>query len=338
MDGHFHQDIRDEDVVTWPTNIGWMMGPWLIFATFLNDATMALFEGAPNSATFTRFVGAAGVTVLGVVPSLVRSWRSDDAIGEGDWPQVRVFSSTGEPSNRRDSLWLMSRAGYLAPIIEYLGGTEIGGGHLTGTVVQAASPATFTTPALGIDFVVLDEEGNAVDEGETGELFLIPPAIGLSQKLLNRNHEDVYYAGCPPGPSGEVLRRHGDEIARLHRGCFKAQGRADDTMNLGGIKVSSVELERVIQRHDAVREAAAVGVQSGEAGPDGLVVFVVLRPRMDRERLHEELQTQIAAELNPLFKIRELIIVDKLPRTPSNKLMRRQLRSRRAVLAGRDSS
>ena len=229
-------------------------------------------------------------------------------------------------------------ASYRAPIIEYLGGTEIGGGHLTGTVAQAASPATFTTPALGIDFVVLDEEGNAVDEGETGELFLIPPAIGLSQKLLNRNHEEVYYAGCPPGPSGEVLRRHGDGIARLHRGCFKAQGRADDTMNLGGIKVSSVELERIIERHDAVQEAAAVGVQIGEEGPDRLVVFVVIRPRMDRERLHEELQTHVAAELNPLFKIRELIIVDKLPRTASNKLMRRQLRSRRAVLAGRDSS
>ena len=90
---------------------------------------MALFEGAPNSAGFTRFVGEAGVTVVGVVPSLVRAWRSADAIGEGDWQQVRVVSSTGEPSNRQDSLRLMSRTGYRAPIIEYLGGTEIGGGH-----------------------------------------------------------------------------------------------------------------------------------------------------------------------------------------------------------------
>ena len=336
MDGRFHQDVRGDDVVAWPTNIGWMMGPWLIFATLLNDAAMALFEGAPTGVGFTRFVEAAGVTVLGVVPSLVRAWRTADAIGEDEWRRVRVFSSTGEPSNRQDALWLMSRTGYRAPVIEYLGGTEIGGGHLTGTVVQPASPSTFTTPALGIDVVVLDAEGSTVDEGETGELFLIPPAIGLSQELLNRNHEDVYYAGCPPGPGGAVLRRHGDEIARLHRGHFKAQGRVDDTMNLGGIKVSSVELERVIEHHEAVHEAAAVGVRVGDEGASGLVVFAVLRPDVDRTGLRQELQTRIAAELNPLFKIHELMIVDDLPRTASNKLVRRQLRD--AALERHDAS
>ena len=330
MDGRFHQDIHGEDVVAWPTNIGWMMGPWLIFATFLNEATMALFEGVPTGEPFTRFVSESRVSVLGVVPSLVRAWRSDDAVGAEGWPHIRVVSSTGEPSNRRDALWLMSRTGYRAPIIEYLGGTEIGGGHVTGTVVQAASPATFTTPALGIDFAVLDEEGDAVQEGETGELFLIPPSIGLSQTLLNRDHEEIYYAGCPSRRDGEVLRRHGDEIARLHKGYFRAQGRADDAMNLGGIKVSSAELERVIESHGAVQEAAAVGVQIEAEGPARLVVFVVLQSHTDGERLRRELQARIAAELNPLFRIDELITVDVLPRTASNKVLRRQLRSQYA--------
>ena len=334
MDGRLHQDIRGEDVVAWPTNVGWMMGPWLIFATLLNDATMALFEGAPTGERFTRFVSDARVSVLGVVPSLVRAWRSGDAIGAGGWPHVRVFSSTGEPPNRQDALWLMSQTGYRAPIIEYLGGTEIGGGHLTGTVVQAASPATFSTPALGIDVVVLNEEGDAVPEGETGELFLIPPSIGLSQTLLNRDHDEIYYDGCPTGPGGEVLRRHGDEIARLHKGYFRAQGRADDAMNLGGIKVSSVELERVIESHSAVREAAAVGVQSGSEGPERLVVFAVLRPDADGDGLRQALQARIAAELNPLFRIDELVTVAALPRTASNKVLRRVLRSDHARSQG----
>ena len=166
-----------------------------------------------------------------------------------------------------------------------------------------------------------------MDEGETGELFLIPPAIGLSQALLGYEHDDVYYAGCPPGPDGTVLRRHGDEITRLHRGHFTAQGRTDDTMNLGGIKVSSIELERVIEQHEAVCEAAAVGVHAGD-GAGRLVVFLVLRPHTDRAGLRKALQTRIAAELNPLFKIRELVLVESLPRTASNKLMRRQLRAR----------
>jgi acetyl-CoA synthetase len=326
MDGHFHHDIRPGDVVAWPTNIGWMMGPWLIYATLINGACMALFEGLPSGRGFAEFVARTGVSVLGVVPSLVRAWKESGACDGIDWSKVRLFSSTGEPSNRRDYLWLMSRAGYRAPVVEYCGGTEIGGGHLTGTVVQAASPATFSTPALGLDLLVLDEEGREVLEGAEGEVFLVPPSIGLSQKLLNRDHDDIYYARCPRGPAGEVLRRHGDQVARLPGGYFRAQGRADDTMNLGGIKVSSLELERVLESHPAVYEAAAVAVQPENEGAERLVVFAVLADDGRRPDLKKELATAIASELNPLFKIHDLVIVDSLPRTASNKLMRRQLR------------
>jgi acetyl-CoA synthetase len=328
MDGHLHHDIRPGDVVAWPTNIGWMMGPWLIYATLINEATIALYEGAPIGAGFARFVKESGVTMLGVIPSLVRAWRSSDAVSDREWEGIRVFSSTGEPSNREDYLWLMSRAGYLAPIIEYLGGTEIGGGHITGTVVQPASPATFTTAALGTDFVILGEDGGPVPEGGAGELYLIPPAIGMSQRLLNKDHHEAYYEGCPRGPGGEVLRRHGDQIARLPGGFFKAQGRSDDTMNLGGIKVSSLELEHVVNEHPEVYESAAVAVQPEGEGAERLVLFVVTKGGIGGDRLLTELKRKIAQELNPLFKIHDLVVVEELPRTASNKLMRRTLRAR----------
>jgi acetyl-CoA synthetase len=107
MDAHLHQDVHPEDVVCWPTNIGWMMGPWLVYASFLNRATMALYEEVPTGSGFTDFVRAAGVTVLGVVPSLVKSWRASESPEAGAWPQVRLFSSTGEASGAEDYLWLM---------------------------------------------------------------------------------------------------------------------------------------------------------------------------------------------------------------------------------------
>ncbi len=327
MDAHFHQDVHPEDVVCWPTNIGWMMGPWLIYASFLNRATMALYEGVPTASGFTQFVRDSAVTVLGVVPALVRHWRSAEMVDAGGWSDVRIFSSTGEASSSEDYLWLMSRADYRAPVIEYLGGTEIGGGHLTGTLLQPASPATFTTPALGIDVVILDEDGHVVSEGETGEAFLVPPALGLSQELLNQDHDAVYYDDCPPGPKGELLRRHGDHIARLANGYFKAQGRADDTMNLGGIKVSSIELERVVNEHASIRESAAVSVQPGGEGAEQLVVYVVLESGGADDDLRSVLAKKIAKDLNPLFKVRDVVIVDSLPRTASNKIMRRRLRA-----------
>jgi acetyl-CoA synthetase len=118
-------------------------------------------------------------------------------VSEDDFASVRLFSSTGEASTEEDYLWLMGRTGFRAPVIEYLGGTEIGGGHITSTLLHPCAPSTFTTSALGVDIVVLDEEGRPVPEGETGELFLVPPAIGMSQRLLNASHDEVYTRAVP---------------------------------------------------------------------------------------------------------------------------------------------
>ena len=175
--------------------------------------------------------------------------------------------------------------------------------------------------------MILDDAGEPVADGEEGEVFLVPPSIGLSQELLNRDHEKVYHDDCPNGPAGEILRRHGDQLARLPGGFYRAQGRADDTMNLGGIKVSSLELERVIDHHPAVSESAAVAVQLGGEGAEKLVVFAVLSDDAGGDGLLTELRRRIAVELNPLYKIHDLVLVDSLPRTASNKLMRRKLRA-----------
>jgi acetyl-CoA synthetase len=157
-------------------------------------------------------------------------------------------------------------------------------------------------------------------------LYLIPPSLGLSQRLLNRDHDQVYYAGCPVGPRGEALRRHGDRITRLHGGFYRAAGRADDTMNLGGIKVGSLEIEQILETHEMIRESAAVGMQVGGEAAERLVIFVQLDRGRDPDQLRQELASLLARRLNPLFKIHDLVVVPDLPRTVSNKLMRRVLR------------
>ncbi len=324
-DGWLHHDIREGDVVAWPTNLGWMMGPWLIYASLVNGATIALYEGAPNTRGFCEFVADAKVTMLGVVPSLVKAWRMSGCVDGLDWSSIRCFSSTGECSNAQDMFWLMSRAQY-KPVIEYCGGTEIGGGYITGTMVQPATPATFTTPALGLDVVIVDEHGN---EAKTGELFLVGPSIGLSNELINGEHHEVYYEGTPHGPRGELLRRHGDEMCQLAGGYFQALGRADDTMNLGGIKTSAAELERVLNETPGVQETAAIAVPPPGGGPDRLIVFAVPEAGASFEPIEVQpaMQEAIRRHLNPLFRIHEVRCIESLPRTASNKVMRRMLRA-----------
>ena len=320
-DGCLHQDIHGDDVVAWPTNLGWMMGPWLIFATLLNGAAMALYDDAPGSRGFLEFVRDAEVTVLGMVPSLAASWRAAGYLSGIDLSRVRVLSSTGEASSPDDYRWLMESV--QAPMIEYIGGTEIGGGYMSGTVVEPAVPSTFTTPTLGLDVRILDDNGN---DATSGELFVVAPSMGLSNELIGRDHHEVYFAGVPD--VGVPLRRHGDHIERLANGYYRAQGRVDDAMNLGGIKVASAELERTIATVSGVREVAAVAVPPEGGGPGRLVVFVVPDEgtTLDTETVQAEMQKEIAAELNPLFRIHDVVAIPALPRTASAKVMRRELR------------
>ena len=330
-DAYLHHDIHPGDVLAWHTSLGWMMGPWLIYASLINNATIALYDGVPTGRNFGVFVQNAKVSMLGVVPTLVRAWKNTGCMHGLNWHAIRAFSSTGECSNPEEMLYLMSLAGY-KPVIEYCGGTEIGGGYITGTRVQPAAPSTFTTPALGLNFLLFDDAGNLSDNGE---VFIVAPSLGLSTSLLNADHNEVYFAGTPESN----LRRHGDAIERLGNGFetepwlvgakYRVLGRVDDTMNLSGIKVSSAEIEEVLNVVDGIQETAAVAIPPKDGGPGQLVIYAVLaasEAAPPKQELHATLQTEISGHLNPLFRIHDVVIVDTLPRTASNKVMRRLLR------------
>ena len=331
-DAYLHHDIHANDVLAWYTNLGWMMGPWLIYASLINKATIALYDGVPTGRDFGVFVQNAKISMLGVVPTLVRAWKNTGCMHGLDWGAIRAFSSTGECSNPEEMLYLMSLAGY-KPVIEYCGGTEIGGGYITGTRIQPAAPSTFTTPALGLDFLLYDARGNPSDNGE---VFIVPPSLGLSTSLLNADHNEVYFAETPRPD----LRRHGDAIERLGKRLesepwlegikYRVHGRVDDTMNLSGIKVSSAEIEEVLNGVDRIQETAAVAVSPEDGGPSQLVIYTVLiaseSEKPTKPEIHEALQVALSQHLNPLFRIHDVVIVDALPRTASNKVMRRLLR------------
>jgi acetyl-CoA synthetase len=241
-----------------------------------------------------------------------------------DWSGIRAFSSTGECSNGEDMHWLMAQAGY-KPVIEYCGGTELAGGYIAGTMVHKARAATFTTPALGMDMAILNDWGGACDNGE---VFLLPPSVGMSTELISGDHYAAYYADAPK-VGGVGLRRHGDQIERVAEGIYRIHGRVDDAMNLGGILVSSAEIERLLNVVEGVGETAAVAISPQGGGPSQLVVFAVLDRQV--EDLQALLQETIRHQLNPLFKIGAVVAVESLPRTASNKVLRRVLREQYRV-------
>ena len=343
MDGRFHQDIQQGDTVCWPTNIGWMMGPWLIFASLINKATIALYNDAPVGAGFATFIQQAGVTMLGVIPTLVKAWRSSGCLEDSDWTGIQTLSSTGEVSSPDDMAWLMSICGH-KPVIEYCGGTEIGGGYISSSVAEPNRPSCFTMPTFGNCFEILDDTGQSAT---TGEVFLHAPAIGLSTELVNRDHNKTYFEDSPVDQNGQPLRRHGDWLTQLAPGVYSVGGRTDDTMNLGGIKVGTGEIEQTILAEVPLKEVAAIGLPATGGGPTLLVIFAVLQAKAapskvasqndatplatqptddTRKELLDQINVALRTKLNPLFRAQELRLVKTLPRTASNKIMRRVLR------------
>lgn len=321
-DAYLHHDVKTTDILAWPSNLGWMMGPWLIFAALINQATLAVYADTPNERSFGQFIQDAKVTILGVVPTLVASWRQNGCMQQLDWSAIKCFSSTGECSNTEDMLYLMSLAAY-RPIIEYCGGTEIGGSYITSTLIEKNCPSTFTTATLGSDFLLLDEQGNPSHQGE---IALIPPTLGLSTVLLNADHHKTYFANMPT-PTEKVLRRHGDQAVRLANGYYRLLGRIDDTMNLSGIKISATEIERALTGIQNIIETAAIAITPAQGGPSQLVIYAATTQlQQNQPALLKTMQTAINQHLNPLFKIHDLVLIKELPKTASNKIMRRRLR------------
>ncbi|KAH7838820.1 hypothetical protein Vadar_031582 [Vaccinium darrowii] len=324
-----HGSVQPGDVFCWPTNLGWVLGPIFLYSCFLTGATLALYHGSPLRRSFGKFVQDAGVTIFGTVPSLVKTWKNALFMEGLDWTKIRSFASTGETSNIDDDLWLSSRA-YYKPIVEVCGGTELASSYIQGSLQQPQAFGAFSSASMTTDFVILDENGVPYpsDQACIGEVGLFPRHMGASDRLLNADHEEVYFKGMPMY-KGMKLRRHGDIIKRTAGGYLIVQGRADDTMNLGGIKTSSVEIERVCDQADeSVLETAAVSAAPPIGGPEQMAIFVVLKKGFTGEpdKLKMLFSRAIQTNLNPLFKVIFVKIVPEFPRTASNKLLRRVLR------------
>ncbi|XP_078180968.1 acyl-activating enzyme 18 isoform X1 [Carex rostrata] len=329
-DSWAHTDAQSGDVLCWPTNLGWVMGPITLYSSLLTGGTLALYHGSPLGHGFGKFVQDAGVTFLGTVPSLVKTWKNSNCMEGLDWSKIRICATTGEASDIDDDLWISSRTSY-SPMIECCGGTELASSYIQGNLLQPQAFGAFSAPSMTTGLVIFDEQGNPFPDDQTcvGEMGLVPAYLGATNRLLNADHYKVYFDGMPIY-RGVQLRRHGDVLQRTVGGYYIVQGRADDTMNLGGIKTSSVEIERVCNRaDDSVLETAALSVKSRTGGPEQLVILAVLKDKSsqhDIDLLKRKFQKAIQTNLNPLFKVRFVKVVPEFPRTASNKLLRRVLR------------
>jgi acetyl-CoA synthetase len=327
-------DLRQGDVFFWMTDMGWMMGPLLVFTSLLTGATMFLYDGAPDHPKPDRvweMVDRHGVTLLGLSPTFVRSIMKfgSEPIHEHSLGSLRAFATTGEPWNPTAWLWLFDEVGQKRlPIFNYSGGTEISGGILMSTWLTPIKPCSFGGPVPGIAADVVDADGRPV-RGQVGELVIRRPWIGMTRGFW-RNPEryfETYWSRLPG------IWVHGDWAAIDQDGLWYILGRSDDVIKVAGKRLGPAEVESALARNPAVLESAAIGVPDDIKG-EAVVCFAILKPGAAAGALLEaELRAGVAAELGKAMTPKAIVFVRDLPRTRNAKIMRRVIR---AVYLGRD--
>jgi acetyl-CoA synthetase len=321
-------DLHADERLFWVTDLGWMMGPWLIYGTLLNRAAMFLYDGAPDHPGPDRLWAMAAahrLTALGISPTLVRalSAHGPEHPARHDLSALRKFGSTGEPWTPEAWMWLFETVGRRRlPILNYSGGTEISGGIVMGNVLSPLKPCSFSGPLPGMDADVVDEQGNSV-RGRVGELVIRSPWIGMTRGFWNdpQRYVETYWTARPG------VWTHGDWAAVDADGLWYILGRSDDTIKVAGKRLGPAEVEAILSAHPDVKESAAIGVPDPLKG-QALVCFVVLKPgRSPSGALREDLRERVAAELGKPLKPAAVRFAADLPKTRNAKVMRRVVRA-----------
>jgi acetyl-CoA synthetase len=329
QDMAFGTDVCPGDRIAWVTDIGWMMGPWLIYGATLLGATIVLYDGSPDyPGGYDRFWDVCArnrVGILGISPTLVRamSSRESEPRLKHDLSHLRILASTGEPWNPDPWWWLFDKVGgRKLPIINYSGGTEISGGILMGNPLTPIKPCSFSGPCPGMAADVVDENGRTLRNG-VGELVIRQPWIGMARGFWKdpERYVQTYWSQWPN------IWRHGDWAQIDNDGHWYILGRSDDTLKIAGKRIGPAEIESILVSHPDIAEAAVIGIPDALKGSVA-VAFCVPAPGVPSgSALCADLQRLVATELGKPLRPETIFLVHALPRTRNAKVMRRVIRS-----------
>jgi acetyl-CoA synthetase len=348
---HYVFDVKPETDVYWCTaDIGWVTGhTYIVYGPLSNGVTQVVYEGTPTSPTEHRHfevIEKYGVTIYYTAPTLIRTFMKlgRQIAKEHDLSSLRLLGSVGEPINPEAWRWYRTVFGAdKTPVVDTWWQTETGSimiSPLPG--VTHCKPGSAMAPLPGISAKIVDDDGNdlepGTDHGEqaSGYLVLDKPWPSMLRGIWGdpQRFKDTYWSRF--AEQGWYFAGDGARYGK--DGEIWVLGRIDDVMNISGHRISTAEVESALVGHSGVAEAAVVGASDEQTG-QAICAFVILKASAkgsgaeDKEKWVDELRAEVAKEISPIAKPREIHVVPELPKTRSGKIMRRLLRD---VAEGRE--
>jgi acetyl-CoA synthetase len=323
-------DLKNTDTYWCTADIGWITGhSYVVYGPLNAGATTLMFEGAPNFPDFGRFwsiIERHQVTVFYTAPTAIRAFMKAgrEFADRHDLSSLRLLGTVGEPINPEAWMWYHQVIGNAkCPIVDTWWQTETGAIMITPLPgVTPTKPGTATLPFFGVDAAIVDRDGRELPANSGGLLVIRKPWPAMLRGILNDPDRYVrqYWSDVP----GFYFT--GDGARRDEDGYFWIMGRVDDVINVSGHRLGTAEIESALVSHEAVAEAAVVGMPHEMKG-QGVAAFVTLRTGFKpSDDLKKVLINVVAKQIGSLAKPDQIRFTEALPKTRSGKIMRRLLK------------
>ena len=317
------------------SDVGWVVGhSYIVYAPLLAGATTLLYEGkpvgTPDAGAYWRVIAEWGVKTLFTAPTGFRAVKREDPngslIGQYDLSGFKYLFLAGERLDPETYSWASERLG--VPVIDHWWQTETGwpvAANLMGLDPMVVKPGSPTVPVPGFNVQIFTESGDPAPTDTEGLIMIelpLPPGCMAGVWGDEKKFFDTYLSHTP----GYYLTGDGGHYDE--DGYLFVMGRVDDVINVAGHRLSTGEIEEIIASHPDVAECAVIGVADTLKGqiPRGLAVLKAGVHR-DHDEIAAELVQQVRNQLGAVASLRQVDIVDALPKTRSGKVLRKSMRA-----------
>ncbi|SDW16606.1 AMP-binding protein [Roseicitreum antarcticum] len=312
------------------SDVGWVVGhSYICYGPLIHGATTVVFEGkpvgTPDAGTFWRVISDHKVASFFTAPTAFRAIKREDPQGllvqNYDLSSLRCLYLAGERADPDTVIWAQEKLG--VPVIDHWWQTETGwavAGNPMGLDPLPVKIGSPSVPMPGYEIHILDEAGHKVPAGTLGAIAIrLPLPPGTLPTLWNADARfQTSYLTTFPG-----YYETGDAGYLDDDGYIYIMARTDDVINVAGHRLSTGGMEEVLAAHPDVGECAVVGVADDLKGqvPMG---FLCLNRGVTRDAAEvvKECVALVRDQIGPVAAFRLAVVVDRLPKTRSGKILR----------------
>ena len=327
--------LKPDDVFWAASDVGWVVGhSFIVYGPLINRNTTIIFEGkpirTPDSSTFWRIIEEHKVNAMFTAPTAIRAIKKEDPNGDFikkyDLSSLKTQFLAGERCDVATLEWYNEQIPI--PAIDHWWQTESGWpivSNMIGIEKPFVKPGSVGKAVCGYDIRIFDEKGNELPSNDEGYVVIklpLPPGTLLDLWKDNARFQSDYLSKFPG------FYFSGDGGYKDNDNYIFITGRVDDVINVAGHRLSTSEMEEIVASHSSVAECAVVGINDALKGQVPLALVVTkLGEMIEHFQLEQEIVQLIRKQIGAVASLRNVVIVQRLPKTRSGKILRKLMRS-----------